>query len=65
MNFTMSINFIMHHFYFRLLKHPNIISLVGYTAFNDELIIIMNFINGKILHHMIFHMSLANAVKLS
>lgn len=54
----------MHHFYFRLLKHPNIISLVGYTVFNDELIIIMNLINGKTLHHMIFDKSLANAVKV-
>ena len=37
--------------------------LLGYMACNDELVIVMNFINGKTLHHMIFDHSLACALR--
>ncbi|XP_065890569.1 uncharacterized protein [Dysidea avara] len=38
----------------KLLKHPNIVSLLGYSTAEREIVIIMEFINGKNLHTMIF-----------
>lgn len=36
------------------LKHPNIVSLLGYTKSVDEIILIMNYIDGDNLDRMIF-----------
>lgn len=38
----------------RLLKHPNIVSLLGYTVSSSEVMLIMNFIEGKNLDSLIF-----------
>ena len=34
--------------------HPNIISLLGYTVTEDEVILIMNFVDGSNLDQMLF-----------
>lgn len=36
------------------LKHPNIVSLLGYTKSADEIILVMNYIDGDSLDRMIF-----------
>lgn len=38
----------------RLLEHPNLVSLLGYTATVNQMVLIMNFINGKNLHVILF-----------
>ena len=39
---------------FRLLKHPNLVSLLGYSASADEIVLIMNFVSGSNLDTMLF-----------
>lgn len=38
----------------RLLKHPNIVSLLGVTASAEEIVLILNFISGNNLDMLIF-----------
>ena len=38
----------------RKLKHPNIISLLGYSFTEDELILITNYVKGSNLDSMLF-----------
>ena len=40
--------------FFRLLKHPNIVTLLGYATAANEIVIIMNYIRGKNLDELIF-----------
>ena len=42
------------HHYYRLLKHPNIVSLLGFALSSDEIILIMNFVPEKNLDLLIF-----------
>ena len=37
---------------FRLLNHPNIVSLLGYVVYGKDFVIIMNFVEGKNLHEL-------------
>ena len=37
-----------------MLKHPNIVTMLGYSVTPNQLIIIMNLIEGKNLHIMLF-----------
>ena len=49
---------ILYHIYIyiycRMLKHPNIVSFIGYASSESELVLVMEFIDGTNLHHLIF-----------
>ena len=38
----------------RTLKHPNIISLLGYAQNQERIVLIMNYVQGSNLHQLIF-----------
>ena len=38
----------------RLLQHPNIVQLLGYTLSDTELILVMNLVEGHNLHKVLF-----------
>jgi len=37
-----------------MIKHPNIVTFIGYAASEAELVLIMEFIDSTNLHHLIF-----------
>lgn len=41
--------------YYRMLKHPNIVTLFGYAMSEMEVVLVMEFIDGKNLHQLIFN----------
>lgn len=38
----------------RLLQHPNIVQLLGYTLSDTELVLVMNLVEGNSLHKLLF-----------
>ena len=48
----------------KLLEHPNLVSLLGYTATVNQLVLIMKFINGKNLHVILFGKKFLTRLKL-
>lgn len=38
----------------RLLQHPNIVQLLGYTLSDTELVLVMNLVEGYNLHKLLF-----------
>ena len=44
----------LHFTTHRQLKHPNIVSLMGYTKNDDEIILIMNYVDGNNLDRLLF-----------
>ena len=38
----------------RLLQHPNIVQLLGYTLSGTELVLVMNLVEGYSLHKLLF-----------
>lgn len=37
-----------------MLKHPNIVKFIGYASSQTELVLVMEFLYGTNLHHLIF-----------
>ena len=38
----------------KLLQHPNIVQLLGYTLSDTELVLVMNLVEGYNLHKLLF-----------
>lgn len=53
--------------FYRNLKHPNIINLIGYAVTDEQVVIVTNFINGNNLDKILFkkHLHDKASVKFS
>ena len=57
---TISNTLIIILLYSRELNHPNIVSLLAHCVMNDEIVLVMNFINGSNFDRILFSKNLHN-----